>query len=271
MKDKHARLLELARRRQGTRWPPHKCIADYHRGQYECDFGSPYTKSASKADAKVMVLLQDWSCDETLSGDSVCGRHRRPRSPSSDQPATPHAVASASRSGARACLCDQRVPVRQARRHERADPSPRSGARRASVRAATNRDHRASACGVPGQGGIRRRGGRDRPPSGPVAGGRDRATVRDRQDAGLVPGAHRTARHQQPKSRRCRPGHAGLGSHGTRISRATGPARPCPPDPGACPFGRPAERAMMRGSNPLARHRHGSGCCCGDVRSTRML
>lgn len=68
MRDKHARLLDLARCRRGTRWPLHKCIADYHQGRYECDFVSLYTKSASNVDARVMVLLQDWSCDETLSG-----------------------------------------------------------------------------------------------------------------------------------------------------------------------------------------------------------
>jgi hypothetical protein len=66
--DKHARLLELARRRQMTRWNGYKCIGDYHGGAYECDFVSPYTKSAHNANAELMVLLQDWSSDDVLSG-----------------------------------------------------------------------------------------------------------------------------------------------------------------------------------------------------------
>ena len=58
--DKNARLLALARLRQATRWPGYKSIADYHHGVYECDFVSPYTKTAGNVDAEVMVLLQDW-------------------------------------------------------------------------------------------------------------------------------------------------------------------------------------------------------------------
>ena len=61
--DKHAALLELAHRRQAARWPPYKYIGDYHGGAYECEFVSPYTKSAGNRDAKLMVLLQDWSSD----------------------------------------------------------------------------------------------------------------------------------------------------------------------------------------------------------------
>src|SRR2546423_4086791 len=66
--DKRAQLLALARQRQATRWPGYNCIGDYHGGIYECDFVSPYTKSASNVDADVFVLLQDWSSDVSLSG-----------------------------------------------------------------------------------------------------------------------------------------------------------------------------------------------------------
>src|SRR5919106_7059859 len=69
MMDKHARLLKLARLRQESRWPGYRCIGDYHGGVYECDFVSPYTRSAQNVDAKLMILLQDWSCDAVLSGD----------------------------------------------------------------------------------------------------------------------------------------------------------------------------------------------------------
>jgi len=66
--DKHAGLLALAKIRQGTRWEGYKCIGDYHDGVYECDFVSPYTKSAGNVDADIMVLLQDWWSDAGMSG-----------------------------------------------------------------------------------------------------------------------------------------------------------------------------------------------------------
>jgi len=66
--NKRAELLALAKLRQATRWPGYNCIGDYHRGVYECDFVSPYTKSAGNVDAEIMVLLQDWSSDESLGG-----------------------------------------------------------------------------------------------------------------------------------------------------------------------------------------------------------
>jgi hypothetical protein len=66
--DKPARLLSLARLRQATRWAGYRSIADYHGGVYECDFVSPYTKSAGNVDAEIMVLLQDWCSHESLSG-----------------------------------------------------------------------------------------------------------------------------------------------------------------------------------------------------------
>jgi uracil-DNA glycosylase len=51
-----------------------RCIGDYHDGAYECDFVSPYTKSAGNVDAQIFILLQDWSSDESLRGplDSDC-------------------------------------------------------------------------------------------------------------------------------------------------------------------------------------------------------
>ncbi len=66
--NKRARLLELAKLRQTTHWPDYKSIGDYHNGAYECDHVSPYTKTAGNVDADVMVMLQDWSSDESLRG-----------------------------------------------------------------------------------------------------------------------------------------------------------------------------------------------------------
>ena len=58
---KHKQLLDLASKRQRTRWDGYACIADVHSGVYECNYVSPYTKSANNVDASIMVLLQDWS------------------------------------------------------------------------------------------------------------------------------------------------------------------------------------------------------------------
>lgn len=60
-------MLALAKLRQATRWPGYTSIADYHDGVYECDLVSPYTKTAGNVNAEAMVLLQDWSSDESLS------------------------------------------------------------------------------------------------------------------------------------------------------------------------------------------------------------
>jgi hypothetical protein len=65
--DKRACLSSLAKRRQSTRWDGYKSIADYHKGVYECDFVSPYAKSAGNINSSIMVILQDWSSDYSLS------------------------------------------------------------------------------------------------------------------------------------------------------------------------------------------------------------
>lgn len=76
---KEEALAELAKMRQSTRWDGYRCIGDYHDGAYECLFVSPYTKSAHNIAASVMVILQDWSSDSSLSGhldnDSVVIGH----------------------------------------------------------------------------------------------------------------------------------------------------------------------------------------------------
>lgn len=66
--DKQAELLALAKLRQATQWPGYKSIGDYHAGAYECDFVSPYTKTAGNVDAEIMVMLQDWGSDKWASG-----------------------------------------------------------------------------------------------------------------------------------------------------------------------------------------------------------
>ena len=59
-------LRKLALARQGTRWNRYTCISDYHGGAYECEYVSPFTRTAGNIDAEVMVLLQDWCSSEFL-------------------------------------------------------------------------------------------------------------------------------------------------------------------------------------------------------------
>src|SRR3972149_3307097 len=66
--NKRKELLALAKKRQATRWDGYKGIGDYHGGVYECDFVSPYTKTAGDVDADIMVMLQDWWSDDGMSG-----------------------------------------------------------------------------------------------------------------------------------------------------------------------------------------------------------
>jgi restriction system protein len=65
--NKETMLKEIAIKRQNSRWNGYKCISDYHNGIYECEYVSPYTKSANNVNSPIMVFLQDWSSDERLS------------------------------------------------------------------------------------------------------------------------------------------------------------------------------------------------------------
>jgi uracil-DNA glycosylase len=65
--NKRRELAQLARLRRESRWDGYGCIGDYHGGVYECEFVSPYTKSAGNVDAEIMVLLQDWASADALS------------------------------------------------------------------------------------------------------------------------------------------------------------------------------------------------------------
>ena len=65
---KKSRLLALAKKRQQAKREGYKNIGDYHSGRYECDFVSPYTKTASNVDSPLLIMLQDWASDDFLSG-----------------------------------------------------------------------------------------------------------------------------------------------------------------------------------------------------------
>jgi len=59
----------LAKKRQENIPSGYKGIGQYRNGIYECDYVSPYTKSANNINADIMFLLQDWSSDDCLQSD----------------------------------------------------------------------------------------------------------------------------------------------------------------------------------------------------------
>lgn len=62
-------LLKLALLRQQTKYDGYNSIADYENGYYECNYVSPYSKSAHNVNSDVLVVLQDWSSDENMRGE----------------------------------------------------------------------------------------------------------------------------------------------------------------------------------------------------------
>ncbi len=68
---KQDELLALALLRQSKTYGGYKSISDYANGAYECNYVSPYSKSAHNVETDVFVILQDWSSDENMTGD-VC-------------------------------------------------------------------------------------------------------------------------------------------------------------------------------------------------------
>jgi len=72
---KKEQLRLLAEKRKQHTWPGYAGIGDYHNGAYECDFVSPYTKTAGNIDADVMVILQDWAsskfCEKPINNEAI--------------------------------------------------------------------------------------------------------------------------------------------------------------------------------------------------------
>jgi uracil-DNA glycosylase len=66
--EKCEKLFELGKRRQQHCWDGYHALAEYHQGVYECEWVSPYTKTAGNVDATILVLLQDWSSDDAMRG-----------------------------------------------------------------------------------------------------------------------------------------------------------------------------------------------------------
>lgn len=80
---KKQELDKLVEQRRTLPYAGYHCLADYPlpgdpSRTRECEYVSPYTKSAHNFDAVVMVMLQDWSSHETLlnprnAESSECG------------------------------------------------------------------------------------------------------------------------------------------------------------------------------------------------------
>jgi len=56
-----AQLKALGAKRAAARWDGFACIGDFHAGNYDCLWVSPYTRSANNPHADVVILLQDWA------------------------------------------------------------------------------------------------------------------------------------------------------------------------------------------------------------------
>ncbi len=66
--EKEKQLRQLADKRKQTRIKEYRTLADYHNGKYECDYVSPWSKSAHNVDAEVMIVGHDWSSEKWMSG-----------------------------------------------------------------------------------------------------------------------------------------------------------------------------------------------------------
>lgn len=63
------KLRALARRRRAAAPPEgYFNLCDFHDGYYECEWVSPWTKSARNVDAAVLLTAQDWASSDYLNG-----------------------------------------------------------------------------------------------------------------------------------------------------------------------------------------------------------
>lgn len=73
--EKEDKLIDLARKRQSTRYEGYTAIGDYDNGVWECDYISPYSKSSHNSDSDIMIVLQDW-CSSDSFNYPVCEETR---------------------------------------------------------------------------------------------------------------------------------------------------------------------------------------------------
>jgi len=58
--------LNLVRKRQSDTWKGYHNLGEYHNGLFECDHVCPNSLFAGDLNAKVMLMMQDWSSDDHL-------------------------------------------------------------------------------------------------------------------------------------------------------------------------------------------------------------
>ena len=63
------RLQDLALKRAVSTPPGFHNLGEFHNGAYECEFVSPYSKSAHSTQSGVLIFLQDWISADVLAGE----------------------------------------------------------------------------------------------------------------------------------------------------------------------------------------------------------
>ncbi len=67
-REKTKALRRLATKRKRTRMKGYRTLGDYKGGRYDCNYVSPWSKSAHNVNAKVMIVGHDWSSEEWMRG-----------------------------------------------------------------------------------------------------------------------------------------------------------------------------------------------------------
>jgi hypothetical protein len=64
--DQENQLAALVRQRRSQVPSGYMCVSEFHNGKYDCDFVSPWTKSAHNTSFRLMVIAQDWASQKYL-------------------------------------------------------------------------------------------------------------------------------------------------------------------------------------------------------------
>jgi uracil-DNA glycosylase len=69
MMSKIEKLKNLGMQRKSGAYQGYYNLAQFHKGEYETDWVSPYTKSANNVNSPMSLVLQDWASSDYLSGE----------------------------------------------------------------------------------------------------------------------------------------------------------------------------------------------------------
>ena len=64
--EKRNRIIALGKKRKNSCYENYFQISHFHEGKYESIYVSPYTNSANNVNSSIVVLLQDWSSENSL-------------------------------------------------------------------------------------------------------------------------------------------------------------------------------------------------------------